>query len=63
MAVFRDANARCQAYLIGTAYPTGTTTNLNALLLKWLGDSTQAGATTQSATQRFQALLTNAANK
>ena len=59
----KDANARMRAYLLGTAYPTGTTTNLNALLLQWLGDSTQAGATTQSATQRFQALLTNAANQ
>lgn len=59
---FKAANARCEAYLIGTAYPTNTT-NFATNLALWLKDRTQAGAALSSATQKWMALLANAANQ
>lgn len=62
MALFRAANSRMEAYLIGTAYPTATT-DTTSNITRWVNDGSQAGASTQTATQRFQSLLTNAANQ
>ncbi len=62
MAVLKAANARMEAYLIGTAYPTATT-DLTTNLSRWLKDGSQSGASLTSATNRFQKLLTNAANQ
>ena len=61
MATFKKANARTEAYLVTTAYAGTASTDHTTNVSRWLKDSTQAGATTQSATQRYQALLSNAA--
>lgn len=57
----RVATARMQIYLTATAYVGAASTDTTANIARWLKDGTQSGASTQSATQRFQALLTNAA--
>lgn len=58
MATLRDANTRCQAYCLANV--TGAVTNYTTNLVKlWLTDFSQG----RDATQRWQKLLSNAANQ
>jgi len=56
----KAANARMLIYLTQTAY-VGASTDVTTLTQRWIKDASQSGASTQSATQRFKALLSNAA--
>lgn len=55
-----DANTRCQIYLVNTAYAGTASSDFTTNLTRWLKDGTQAGASTMSATQRWQKLISNA---
>lgn len=57
----KDANTRCQIYLVNTAYAGTSSTDFTTNLQRWLKDGSQAGASTMSATQRWMKLLANAA--
>ncbi len=59
----KDANTRCQIYLVGTAYAGTASADFTTNLTRWLKDGTQAGASTMSATARWMKLLANAAGK
>ncbi len=59
----KDANTRCQIYLVGTAYVADASADFTTNLQRWLKDGSQAGASAMSATQRWMKLLSNAAGK